>query len=169
MTQKRKNRQHDSHIRRHGIRKCRNCSEYEKKGKGGGRRIRVGLERLKAPVPAVWNDTSDDDKAALLCLSGTVFCNHPCRAHVTYVEMRPGSVSTCGLKRIPSKSSLHCKAQKTAGGMGRITALLPAQAGDDARGTLMGDPSGFPVMRYGGRGMPRKASHPGVNLTNCTS
>ena len=79
MTQKRRNRQHDSHIRRYRIWKCRNYSEYEKKRKGEGKRIRVRLKHLKALILTVWEDTSDDDTAALLCLSGMVFRNHSYR------------------------------------------------------------------------------------------
>ena len=39
---------------------------------------------------------------------------------------------------------------------GAVIGLPGAQAEGDARGTLPGDPSGFPIMGHGGRGDARK-------------
>ncbi len=144
-----KDKQHDAHVRRCKIQMCRNYAAYEKKRRGEGRRMVTRTKKLKRLIPAVWkDDVPKDETAALLCVLDMVFRNHSYRVHVTYMELHPGTVNAYGLKRIPSKSSLHNMARTLSGRMGQIKELLLAQAGGDAYGTVIGDSSGFSIMKY---------------------
>ncbi len=144
----RKNGQHDAHVRRYRIQMCRNYSAYEKKRRGEGNKIVTRIKKLKEMIPAVLEGASKDETSALLCVLDMVFRNHSYRVHVTYMELHPGTVNAYGLKRIPSKSSLHNMAKALSGRIEQLAGLLLAQAGDDARGTVIGDSSGFSIMNY---------------------
>ncbi len=145
----RKNGQHDAHVRRYRIQMCRNYSAYEKKRRRGeGNKIVTRIKKLKEMIPAVLEGASKDETSALLCVLDMVFRNHSYRVHVTYMELHPGTVNAYGLKRIPSKSSLHNMAKALSGRIEQLAGLLLAQAGDDARGTVIGDSSGFSIMNY---------------------
>ena len=52
-----------------------------------------------------------------------------------------------GLKRVPSKACLHHAAVVLAG-CARIQEVVGMLAGDAARGSLLGDSSGFSIMQY---------------------
>ena len=64
------------------------------------------------------------------------------------MDEHSGSVNMYGLKKVPSKSGLHGWARGLAGMIDAVITLLGAQAGSDARGTLLGDSSGFSIMKY---------------------
>jgi len=71
------------------------------------------------------------------------------RGHVEYMDSHPGSVTAYGLKRVPSKSCLHAAAVRIASWDGDVLAsVLAGQAGADSRGTLLGDSTGFSIMKY---------------------
>ncbi len=73
---------------------------------------------------------------------------HSYRRHVEYPDEHSGSVGMYGLKRVPLKSGLHGWASELAGDMEFVLDLLAGQAGDCARGTLLGDSSGFSIVKY---------------------
>jgi len=72
------------------------------------------------------------------------------RRHVEYMDLHPGSGAAYGLKKAPSKSCLHAAARIASWGGDMLASALTEQAGDDSRRTLLGDSTGFSMMRYEG-------------------
>ena len=136
------------HERNQKARQYRNYKAYEGRRRGESGKVTAGIQKLKKLIPVIWKDASKNDIATLLCVLDMVFRNHSYRIHVTYMELHQGSVNMYGLKRVPSKSCLHDMAKRLSGRIEQINGLLLEQAGDDARGTLAGDSSGFSIVKY---------------------
>ena len=83
----------------------------------------------------------------LACLVDKEFRGHSYRSHVSYIESHQGLLHMYGLKRVPSKSCLHHAAVVLAG-CAKIQGVVGMLAGDAARGSLLGDSSGFSIMQY---------------------
>ena len=165
---------YDGHVRAYGkerrkesIRACRDYQGYERKRKEKGRVKRVRIKQLRKLIRDALHD-ADEEAARIVCLVDMTFRNHSYGVHAAYMNEHSGSVNVYGLKKVPSKSGLHGWARELAGRIDFVVWLLGAQAGKDARGTLLGDSSGFSIMRYGDRGTPRKGSYPGASSTSCT-
>ena len=81
------------------------------------------------------------------CLVDKEFRGHSYRSHVSYIESHQGLLHMYGLKRVPSKSCLHHAAVVLAG-CAKMQGVVGMLAGDAARGSLLGDSSGFSIMQY---------------------
>ena len=145
----------DAHVRaykterrKQEIKKCRNYRQYERKRKGEGKVKRIRLKQLEKLVRDTLPNATDEDAARIICVVDMTYRNHSYRRHVEYMDEHSGSVGMYGLKRVPSKSGLHDWAGRLAGDMEFVLGLLAGQAGDDARGTLLGDSSGFSIVKY---------------------
>ena len=68
-------------------------------------------------------------------------------ARTPRTESHQGLLCLYGLKRVPSKLCLHHAAAVFAG-CPRIHEIMYRQARGDAQGSLLGDSSGFSIMRY---------------------
>ena len=134
--------------RRQKIKECRDYKEYERKRKGGGKVKRIRIKQLAKLIRDTLPNATDEDAARIICVVDMTYRSHSYRRHVEYMDEHSGSVSMYGLKRVPSKSGLHCWAAELAGDMEFVLGLLAGQAGDDARGTLLGDSSGFSIVKY---------------------
>ena len=108
---------------------------------------RVRIKQLWKLIRDALHD-ADEEAARIVCLVDMTFRNHSYRVHAAYMNEHSGSVNMYGLKKVPSKSGLHGWARELAGRIDLVVGLLGAQAGKDARGTLLGDSSGFSIMRY---------------------
>ncbi len=109
-------------------------------------------------IPASRPGTPERDAARFLCPVDMMSRNNSPRRHADYMNDHPGIEYAYGLKKVPSKSGMHDRAVEFSGMTDRVRELLPLQAGDDARGTLLGDSSGFSVMRYEDRGDAKRGT-----------
>lgn len=134
--------------RKESIKACRDYKGYEKKRKEEGMVKVARVKHLRKLIRGSLHDADEYEAARIVCLVDMTFRNHSYRVHVAYMNEHAGSVNMYGLKKVPSKSGLYDWAKKLAGRIGMVNDLLGAQAGKDARGTLMGDSSGFSIMRY---------------------
>ena len=80
----------------------------------------------------------------LACLVDKEFRGH---SYVSYIEPHRGLLHMYGLKRVHSKSCIHNAAVVLAG-CAKIQGVVGMLAGDAARGSLLGDSSGFSIMQY---------------------
>ncbi len=138
--------------RRLQIHACRDYKEYEKKRREESRTKRLRIKKLKKLILASRPGMPEYDAARFLCLVDMVFRDNSLRGHVTYMNDHPGTEYAYGLKKVPSKSGIHDWAMEFSGMMDWVCGLLSGQAGDDACGTLLGDSSGFSIMKCEDRG-----------------
>ena len=145
----------DAHVRaykaerrKQKIRECRDCGKYERKRKGEGGVKRVRLKQLAKLIRDTLPNATDTDASRIVCVVDMTYRGHSYRRHVEYMDERSGSISMYGPKRVLSKSGLHGWAGGLAGDMEFVLGLLAGLAGDDARGTLLGDSSGFSIVKY---------------------
>lgn len=146
---------YDEHVRAYrkecrkkSIRECRDYKGYERRRKEEGRVKGARIKRLRKLIRGALHDADEHDAARIVCLVDMTFRNHSYRVHVVYMNEHAGSVNMYGLKKVPSKSGLHDWAKSLAGMVDAMINLLGAQAAECARGTLLGDSSGFSIMRY---------------------
>ena len=125
----------------------RDYKEYEKKRREEGDVKKLKIKKLQK---IIHENFPDPEKwvAKATCLIDLNFHNHSYRGHVAYLKEHVGSVNMYGLKKIPSKSGLHAWAKDLAGIINSVLKLLGLQAGSDACGTLLGDSSGFSIVKY---------------------
>ena len=166
---------HDGHVRAYGkecrkrsIMECHDYKEYERKRREEGRVKRARIKQLRKLIRGALHGADEHGAAGIICLAGMAFRNHPYGVHVASMNEHPGSASMYGLKKVPSKSGLHGWARGLAGMIDAVTGLLGARAGEGARVTLLGDSSGFSIMKYEDRGTPRKGSYPDANSAGRT-
>ncbi len=145
----------DAHVRtcraeqrRLKIRGCRDYKMYERKRKEEGKVKRIRIKRLRNLIRDTFHDANEHGVARIACLVDMTSHSHSYRVHVAYMNEHSGSVNMYGLKKVPSKSGLHGWARDLAGRIDAVIALLGAQSGDDAHGTLLGDSSGFSIIKY---------------------
>lgn len=145
----------DAHVRaykaerrRQKIKECRDYKTYERKRKGEGRVKRIRIKQLARLIRDILPNATDANVSRIVCVVDMTYRGHSYRRHVEYLDEHSGSVSMYGLKRVPSKSGLHGWAGELADDMEFVLGLLAGQAGDDARGTLLGDSSGFSIVKY---------------------
>ena len=134
--------------RRLQIQECRDYKAYGKKRREESGTKRPRIRKLRELILASRLGMPGYDAARFLCLADMVFRDNSLRGHVSYMNDHPGTEYAYGLKKVPSKSGMHDWAREFSGMMDRVCGLLPGQAGGDARGTLLGDSSGFSVMKY---------------------
>ena len=146
---------HDEHVRayrkecrKRSIRECRDYKGYERKRREEGRVKGARIKSLRKLIRGALHDADEHDAARIVCLVDMTFRNHSYRVHVAYMNEHSGSVNMYGLKKVPSKSGLRDWAKRLAGMIDAVVELLGAQAAEHARGTLLGDSSGFSIMRY---------------------
>ena len=123
---------------------------YERERRGEGKRIQIRTKALLTPLNDIYEPRPATEKrmiSYMACLVDKEFCGHSHRSHVSYIESHRGLLHMCGLKRVPSKSCLHHAAVVLAG-CAKIQGVVVMLAGDAARGSLLGDSSGFSVMQY---------------------
>ena len=123
---------------------------YERERRGEGKRIRTRTKALLTLLNDIYEPRSAAEKrmiSYLACLVDKEFRGHSYRSHVSYIESHQGLLHMYGLKRVPSKSCLHHAAVVLAG-CAKIQGVVGMLAGDAARGSLLGDSSGFSIMQY---------------------
>ena len=108
----------------------------------------------------MYNSDSRHKNYPVLALS-SVLCNKV----PTQLPEFPNKKQIPLTSQFPSKSTLHNMARESSGKIDEIMELLLAQAGNDAQGTIMGDPSGFSIMKYVDREDAKagKVSRPGFD------
>ncbi|MDE0526627.1 MAG: transposase [Thaumarchaeota archaeon] len=150
-----KKKRQDAHVRayreerrRQKIKECRDYKTYERKRKGEGKVKRIRIKQLAKLIRDTLPNATDTNVSRIVCVVDMTYRGHSYRRHVEYLDEHSGSVGMYGLKRVPSKSGLHGWAGELAGDMEFVLGLLAGQAGDDARGTLLGDSSGFSIVKY---------------------
>ena len=124
---------------------------YEKERRGEGKRIQIRTKALLTLLNNIYDPRSATEKrmiSYLACLVDKEFRGH---SYVSYIESHRGLLHMYGLKRVPSKSCLHYVAVVLAG-CAKIQGVVGMLAGDAARGSLLGDSSGFFIMRHEDRG-----------------
>jgi len=123
--------------------------QYEEKRRKDGKRCRLGIRKFREILSSLVDAGHARDIPYVMCLLDMEYRGNSYRRHVEYMDLHPGSVTSYGLKRVPSKSCLHAAAVRIASWDGAVlTSVLAAQAGKDSRGTLLGDSTGFSIMRY---------------------
>ena len=123
---------------------------YERERRGEGKRIQIRTKALLTLLNDIYEPRSATEKrmiSYLACLVDKEFRGHSYRSHVSYIESHQGLLHMYGLKRVPSKSCLHHAAVMLAG-CAKIQGVVGMLAGDAARGSLLGDSSGFSIMQY---------------------
>jgi len=123
--------------------------QYEEKRRKDGKRRRLGIRKFREILSSVLDAKQSRDMPYAMCLLDMEYRGNSYRVHAGYMDSHPGSVTAYGLKRVPSKSCLHAAAVRIASWDGDVLAsVLSGQAGKDSRGTLLGDSTGFSIMRY---------------------
>ena len=123
---------------------------YERERRREGKRIRTRTKALLTLLNDIYEPRSATGKrmiSYLACLVDKEFRGHSYRSHVSYIEPHQGLLHMYDLKRVPSKSCLHHAAVVLAG-CARMQEVVGMLAGDAARGSLLGDSSGFSIMQY---------------------
>ncbi len=146
---------HDAHVgafkaeeRKQKIKKCRNYKKYERKRKGESRVKRVRIRQLKELIRDSLPNATETNVSRITCLVDMVYRDHSYRGHFEYMDDHSGSVNMYGLKKVYSKSYVQQWAADLGDQMGFVLGLLLARAGEDASGTLLGDSSGFSIIKY---------------------
>lgn len=143
-------RAYKAEVRKQKIRECRDYKAYERKRRGESRVKRSRIKQLSKLIRETLPNATDTDVARLMCLVDMTYRNHSYRQHVEYMWDHSGSVNMYGLKKVYSKSYVQQWAADLGDQLDPVTDILLAQAGDDARGTLLGDSSGFSIVKYEG-------------------
>ena len=128
----------------------------KEEGGGEGKRIHTRTKALLTLLNDIYEPGSATGKRMityLACLVDKEFRGHSYRSHVSYIEPHQGLLRMYGLKRVPSKSCLHHAAVVLAG-CAKIQGVVGMLAGDAARGSLLGDSSGFSIMHSSGHNDP---------------
>lgn len=135
-------------MRQRQIQECRDYKTYEKKRREESKRKRQRIIKLKKIILATWPEMSELDIARFLCVLDMVFLDNSLRVHVEYMYDHSDFGILYDLKNIPSKSGLSNWVHQFANMSDWVRELLTKQAEDDAYGTLLGDSSGFSIMKY---------------------
>ena len=106
------------------------------------------IKKLREMILADYPKMTESDVARFICIIDMVFRNNSLRRHVEYMYDHLGSVNAYGLDTVPSKSGLHDWVQWFADMNEWVHELILKQAGDDAHGLLLGDSSGFSIIKY---------------------
>jgi len=121
--------------------------EAKRREEAGTRKIR--LSKLRKILKNILEPSQHEHIPWILCILDMEHRNHSYRRHHSYLEEYPGVFYTYGLRRLPSKSTIHAAAGRLAALDDAILAsIMIAQDPKAACGTQLGDSSGFSFMRY---------------------